>query len=79
MCVPLWGKQYPDKYYGAYCTDIMPASKSNHFLNSYFKDDDIKDYWDDFPVNYDYLIMNDFKIPEKGSDEVSDFNKTEFV
>ena len=32
MCVPLWGKQYPDKYYGTYCSDIKPASKSSNFL-----------------------------------------------
>jgi hypothetical protein len=39
MCVPLWGKLKPNEYYGTYCTDIFPASKSGgKFLNKYFDD-----------------------------------------
>ena len=32
ICAPLWGRLHPDKYYGAYCIDIYPASKTGNFL-----------------------------------------------
>ena len=63
MCAPLWGKQDKSKYYGAYCTDILPASKTGHFLKSYFDDKETKEIKEETGVTYDYLIMNDFTVP----------------
>ena len=77
MCAPLWGKQDSNKYYGAYCTDIMPASKADgHFLKSYFDDEDfdkdeyLKEMKKVTNVTYDYLIMNDFTLPLNKDNEV---------
>jgi hypothetical protein len=40
----------------------MPASKTGHFLKSYFDDTRIdNDLIKEFGVTYDYLLMNDFE------------------
>ena len=57
MCTPLWGKLKPGEYYGTYCIDIFPASKTGDFLQNYFKHYIIDENLD-LPVKFDYLIMN---------------------